>query len=250
MLADKKNAIAYCTNVEHSKEVCKLFNDNSISARHIDATTPEMEREEVLKDFEAGKFKILCNCNLISEGITLPTAEVCLMLRKTASLPLFIQQGCRALTPVAGKTAIIIDYVNNVQEFGFPTAKRDWSLDTTVKEYDNENEDGTFKIRVCPECFSTFEQAPVCPYCGAEYQTTPIEIYNMKQIELKKVEEAKEAKRQQYLKNISEKVSNYKSARDCKNWVELVEWTKFKGYKSGYAYILAKQMKIPFGKGK
>lgn len=91
-LANNKQAIAYCTNVSHSQEVCKMFNDNNISAKHIDASTFEKEREKVLKEFQNGDFKILCNCNLISEGITLPTAEVCLMLRKTASLPLFIQQ--------------------------------------------------------------------------------------------------------------------------------------------------------------
>lgn len=249
MLAKGKQAVAYCVNVQHSQEVCEMFNKEGISARHMDSHTPEKERENLLQEFKRGEFKILCNCNLISEGITLPSAEVGLLLRPTLSLVLYVQQAMRCLTPNENKKAIIIDYVNNIQRHGLPTMDREWSLDTTIKEYDNENEDGTFKIRVCPECFSTFEQAPICPYCGAEYQTTPIEIYNMKQIELKKIEEEKEAKRQQYLKNISDKVSNYQSARDCKNWVELVEWTKLKGYKSGYAYILAKQMKIPFGKG-
>lgn len=131
---------------------------------------------------------------------------------------------------------------------GFPTADRDWSLSKKVKEYDNENEDGTLKIRVCQECFSTFKTAPICPYCGAVYETTDIEIQNFRQIELKKIEEAKEAKRQRYLKTIEDKVLNYESARDCENWVELTQWVRLKGYKPGYAYVLAKQMKIPFGK--
>lgn len=240
-MADGKNAIAYCTNVAHSEEVCKLFNDNNIPAKHIDATTPENEREEVLRDFEDGKFKILCNCNLISEGITLPTAEACLMLRKTASLPLFIQQGCRALTPVEGKTATIIDYVNNIQSFGFPTATREWSLDTKIKEYCNENDDGTLKLRVCQECFSTFETAPVCPFCGAEYAITPVEIQNMKEIELKKVEEEKEKQRVVYLSNVAEKIKDYTSPKQCKTWAEITEYAKMKGYKMGYAYVMAKQ---------
>lgn len=134
----------------------------------------------------------------------------------------------RCLTPVEGKKAIIIDYVNNVQRHGFPTMQREWSLLKPVKEYDNENDDGTFKIRVCQNCFSTFETAPVCPYCGAEYETTPIEIENFKNIELKKIEEAKEERRQRYLNNIANKVKEYKNAKECQNWVELVEWTKIK----------------------
>lgn len=228
LLAKGKQAIAYCVNVAHSEEVCKLFNENRIPARHIDSHTPEKDRQKVLNDFKEGKFKILCNCNLISEGITLPTCEVGLLLRPTLSLALYIQQSMRTLTPVEGKKAIIIDYVNNIQRHGYPTANREWSLEKPVKEYYNENEDGTFKIRVCQNCFSTFETAPVCPYCGAIYETTPVEIQNFKEIELKKVEEEKERKRQIYLNNIAEKVKNYKSAYECKNWVELIKWVEFK----------------------
>lgn len=149
----------------------------------------------------------------------------------------------RCLTPVEGKKAVIIDYVNNVQRHGMPTADREWSLDKPIKEYYNENDDGTFKIRVCQNCFMTFETADTCPYCGAVYETTPIEIENFKQIELKKIEEAKEEKRQRYLKSIKEKVKDYKSAKECANWVELVKWCEHKRYKPGYAFILAKQMR-------
>jgi superfamily II DNA or RNA helicase len=111
MLAKGKQAIAYCVNVRHSQEVCEMFNSHKISARHIDSHTSEEEREKVLQDFRDGKFKILCNCNLISEGISLPTAEVGILLRPTLSLALFIQQGMRALTPAEGKKATIIDFV-------------------------------------------------------------------------------------------------------------------------------------------
>lgn len=137
----------------------------------------------------------------------------------------------RCLTPVEGKKAIIIDYVNNVQKHGFPTMQREWSLDKPVKEYDNENDDGTFKIRVCQNCFMTFETAAVCPYCGATYETTPIEIENFKNIELKKIEEAKEERRQKYLSSVADKVKEYKNAKECQNWVELTQFVKQKGYR-------------------
>ena len=91
-LAKGKQAITYCVNVRHSQEVCEMFNEHKISARHIDSHTPEKEREQVLQDFKEGKFKILCNCNLISEGISLPSAEVGILLRPTCSLALFLQQ--------------------------------------------------------------------------------------------------------------------------------------------------------------
>ena len=218
-----------------------MFNNNNIPAMHMDSHTPEKERETILKDFKEGKFKILCNCNLISEGITLPSAEAGLLLRPTLSLTLYIQQAMRCLTPNEDKKAVIIDYVNNVQRHGLPTQDREWNLNTKVKEYYNENEDGTLKIRVCQECFSTFETAPVCPFCGAEYEITPVEIENMKEIELKKIEEAREKQRVAYLSNVAEKIKDYTSPKQCKTWAELTEFAKMKGYKMGYAYVMAKQ---------
>ena len=248
LLGQGEQAIAYCVNIDHSKQVCEMFNNNNISARHMDSHTPEKERDNIIEDFKNKKFKILCNCNLISEGITLPNASVGLLLRPTLSLPLYIQQSMRVLTPVENKTAVIIDYVGNVFRHGMPTLDREWSLNQDVQEYINENDDGTLKLRVCQNCFSTFETASICPYCGAEYETTPIEIENFKQIQLKKIEEQKEERRQKYLNNIKEKVKDYKNAYDCKNWLELVKWVENKGYKPGYAYVLAKQMKMPFRK--
>ena len=244
LLAKGKQAIAYCVNVAHSEEVCQMFNDNNIEARHIDSHTSEEEREKVLQDFKDGKFKILCNCNLISEGITLPTCEVGLLLRPTLSLGLYIQQSMRCLTPVEGKKAIIIDYVNNVQRHGFPTMQREWSLDKPVKEYDNENDNGTFKIRVCQECFMTFETAPVCPYCGAVYETTPIEIENSKTIELKQIEEAKEERRQKIMRRTAEKIKNYTKPEQCETFYELVEYGKMRNFKPGWAYIQAKRLHL------
>ena len=121
---------------------------------------------------------------------------------------------------------------------------RQWSLDKPVEEYYNENEDGTFKIRVCQNCFSTFETAPVCPYCGTPYETTPVEIQNLKEIELRKVEEAKEEQRQKIMRRTAEKVKNYTKPEQCETFYELVEYGKMHNFKPGWAYILAKRRKF------
>lgn len=251
MLSDNRQAIAYCINIEHSKDICQMFNDNGISAMHMDSKTNEKEREKIMKDFKDGKFRILCNCNLISEGITLPSASVGLLLRPTLSLPLYIQQACRVLTPMEGKKAIIIDYVGNVFRHGMPTDEREWSLSEKVKRYDNEKEDGTFKLRVCQECFATYESSePVCPYCGATYKTTSIEIQNMKEIELRRIEEKKAERKKQYAEAVQEKVKYLSNPKECKSWYELVQWCKQKGYKPGYAFVLNKKLGLnykPYG---
>ncbi|MDE7137346.1 MAG: DEAD/DEAH box helicase, partial [Ruminococcus sp.] len=74
-LADRKQAICYCVSVKHSSAMAEEFQNNGISAVHIDGTTPKSERQRIIEDFRNGKIKILCNVDLISEGFDVPDCE-------------------------------------------------------------------------------------------------------------------------------------------------------------------------------
>lgn len=243
-LANNKKTILYCASIEYSKKMEKLFSENGYKIKHFDGTTPEKERQQIVEDFRNNKIQMLTNVDLIGEGFDVPDCECVLLLRPTQSLNLFIQSSTRCLRKNGDKKAIIIDYVNNIQKHGLPTMDRQWSLDKKVKEYDNENDDGTLRIRVCKECFSTFEGGDVCPYCGAKYELTAIEIENIKEVQLKKVEEERELKRQQYLSSVADRVQYYESVEQCTTWAELTEFAKMKNYKPGFAYVMAKRMGI------
>ena len=222
-LSDNRQGIAYCTSVKHSKEICNLFNENGISAKHIDASTKEKEREQVLQEFKDYKFKILCNCNLISEGITLPNASVGLLLRKTMSTALFIQQSCRVLTPTENKKSIIIDFVNNVEMHGLPDEKRTWSLTKPLKKREQYDNNGLLIIKSCPKCYKTFKGSlKECPYCGYKNEPKESELKNIKEIELKKIseEEAKQKKQEFYQRK--------NEIYNCKTYTELVAYGKSK----------------------
>ena len=185
-LADGKQALAYCVNIEHSKSICDLFNDNGISAKHIDAKTPEKVREQVMAEFKRGEFTILCNCNLISEGITLPECDVCLLLRPTQSETLYIQQSCRCLTPRAGKRAIIIDYVGNCYAHGMPTEKRIYSLQPS--KIRNVTREPDVLVRECKHCFRVYlGTSRICPYCGHDNGKTRQQIQQEEKAELERV---------------------------------------------------------------
>ena len=235
-LGDNRQAIAYCTSVKHSEQTAKMFTDNGISAISIDGSMSQKERNTKMDMFKNGEVQILCNCNLISEGVTLPNASVALLLRPTMSLPLFIQQSCRVLTPVQGKKAVIIDFVNNVQKHGMPTEAHRWSLTHYIEKRKQFNEDGALNIRQCENCFKCFKTAPVCPYCGYTYKVKGRELKSIKDVELKKIEavqreeqekQKKEARREQGM---------------CKSYQELYELAKKRGYKnpSGWAYFIMK----------
>lgn len=186
--ADGLQTVVYCTSIKHSKDTAKQFNDNGINAMHIDGTTPQNERKRIVDLFRKGEITVLCNCDLISMGFDMPDIGCVMLLRPTNSLGLYIQQSGRALRFKEGKTAVVIDMVSNFVRFGLPDEYRDWDLEHEVK-HKSHNADGSFSIRVCPECFQTFRTAPVCPYCGAEYPVKGRELKAMEEVELKRITE-------------------------------------------------------------
>lgn len=217
--ADNYQAIAYCVDIKHSKSICKLFNDNGISAIHIDSTMPEKMRNEIMDQYRNGKYMVLCNCNLISEGITLPDCDCCLLLRPTQSETLYIQQACRCLTPRNNKTAVIIDYVGNCYTHGMPTEKRTYSLNTGVK-IRNKTREADIVCRECNNCLRVYPGIkPICPYCHYDNGKTRKQIEQDKQAEIEEFNEKKRkaARREVGMANDYQSLLNIGIKRGYKN---------------------------------
>lgn len=234
LLGDNRQAIAYCTSVKHSIQTAEMFNKNGIKAISIDGSMSQKVRDNLMGKFKSGEVQIICNCNLISEGVTLPNASVGLLLRPTCSLPLFIQQSCRVLTPFEGKKAVIIDFVNNVQKHGMPTDEHEWSLGEMVQKRKQFNEDGTLTLRQCERCFKCFKTAPVCPHCGYRYEAKGRELKSVTDVELKRIETIEREEREKQRKVARMEVGMAKSISD------LQHIAKERGYKQGWVWQMAK----------
>ena len=234
--ADGMQAICYCSSVTHSEKMAEQFREAGINAVHFDGNTPKKERDVIVEQYRKGEIQILCNVDLISVGFDCPDCECCILLRPTMSLALFIQQSMRCVRPKEGKTAIILDHVNNYTRFGLPDDDRDWSLDSVPKKKSEYGEDGKLIIRQCNICFGTYKPdgSGKCPYCGAAEKLTQQEIKNIKQIEL---EEIKESQRKEAEKAV-EKITH---PNDCRSMAELVAYAKKKGYKPQWAYYKGKE---------
>ena len=230
-LADGKQSIAYCCNVKHSKSICELFNSNGISAVHMDSSTPEKERDIIIQDFLKGKYTILCNCNLISEGITLPECECCLLLRPTQSETLYIQQACRCLTPLENKHAIIIDFVGNCYTHGMPTEKRIYSLDNNIR-IRNSSREPELIVRECKHCFRVYKgNGRICPYCGVDNGKTKKQIEQDEKAELERITEIKRKQARMEVgmaKSLSEliEIGKRRGYKNPRYWAESVWFNK------------------------
>lgn len=130
-----KTAIVFAVDVEHSQSIVKRFNEENISAAHIDATTPKSERASILNDFKAGKIKVVSNVEIITEGFDFPECEVVQLARPTKSLSLYLQMVGRVMRPSKNKKeGIILDNAGLWLEHGLSTIDRDWTLQSTKKK--------------------------------------------------------------------------------------------------------------------
>lgn len=160
---DGQTAIAFCCSVAHAEAVADLFNRHGVAAASIDGTMDSLQRERLLSNLGAGRLKVLTSCQLIGEGVDVPSVAGCILLRPTQSVSLHLQMIGRCLRPQDGKTAVVLDHVGNVLRLGHHLEDRDWTLDG-VKKRDREKSPS---VKVCPKCFSAVSsQARECGECG------------------------------------------------------------------------------------
>jgi len=157
----------------------------------------------------------------------------CGLVVPATSTTLFIQQSMRCMRPADGKTAIILDHVNNYERHGLPDDDREWSLTETLKPRKEYGEDGKLTVRQCPKCFYTYKTAPVCPNCGYKTELTREEI---KRIEAIRLEEITQRRRDKADQRVADK-----SADDCRTLAELQAYARQHNYKSGWAWMQAKR---------
>ena len=264
-LAKDKQAICYCTTVKHSKAMMENFNENGITAAHIDGNTPKLARDMLIERFRQGKIKILCNVDLISEGFDVPDCECAILLRPTKSLTLYIQQSMRCMRYKPNKTAVIIDHVGNYSKFGLPDNDRKWTLEGKAKEnftpmvtceycYDvfhkfrkDENGKKLYNI-ICPHCENPISVKCSNKECGKEFKKYRNENGDLNEFcpycntaVPKDKRESKTEYIQSYeLQKITEFEIEYDDPRYCNSYDELLALAKKKGYKLGWAWYQAK----------
>jgi len=188
--ANNKKTIVYASSIEHSKLVVSSFLAVGITAEHIDGKTHKKLRHDIMQRFRSGDTMILCNYEIISEGISVDDCECCILLRPTQSLILFIQSSMRCMRYVEGKTAVILDMVGNFERHGLPDTEHEWSLDGTEKGKKGQQNEAV--ARTCGNCFRTyFGTNPVCRYCGHDNGKTKEQIKADNNAELERIVEQK-----------------------------------------------------------
>jgi superfamily II DNA or RNA helicase len=165
--ADGLPTVVFAPTVAASRATAQRYCDEGISAEHIDASTPEDEREDVFERSRRGDTKVITNCSVLVEGVDLPWLTCCQILRGCNSLVLWCQANGRVMRPWEGKEhGICLDHAGAAHEFGLPHSDYVWTLDDA---HANEKANKPGKDRkpvTCPRCGLVFVGKPACPECG------------------------------------------------------------------------------------
>jgi superfamily II DNA or RNA helicase len=235
-LASGERSICYCVSVKHAQETARAFCDAGIRAEYLSSGTPGKQRRAIMEDFREGRIEVLCNVNVIAEGLSIDEVSCIILARPTMSTALALQMSMRCMRYMAGKTAKILDVVGQYTRTGLPDDDREWSLDKPLRKRRETDGNGNFYIRCCPECYMTFPTAPICPFCGTEYPLHSREIAAHNEIELQRIT-AEEAARVTQVK----KQARVEQGR-AQSFEELVKLGKSRGYKNP-AFWAARVMK-------
>ena len=106
-IKDRK-AIMFTVSVKQAQLATDILNRYKTGmAVHASGKTPKEDRRRIMRDFSEGKFQILVNCNLVSEGFDVPDAELLIQARPTKSKLLYQQQLGRIMRPLPGTVDLI-----------------------------------------------------------------------------------------------------------------------------------------------
>lgn len=107
-----RKTIVFLPLIATSQKFMAILNEHGFVAAEVNGNSED--RAQILQDFEDGKYNVLCNSMLLTEGYDCPAVDCIIVLRPTKSRPLYAQMVGRGtrLSPETGKDhLLLIDFL-------------------------------------------------------------------------------------------------------------------------------------------
>lgn len=101
-----RKTVAFLPLIATSQKFCRMLNDVGLSAAEVNGNSED--RSEILSDFEAGKYDVLCNSMLLTEGWDCPSVDCIVILRPTRVRALYQQMVGRGMRLSPGKDHLLL----------------------------------------------------------------------------------------------------------------------------------------------
>jgi superfamily II DNA or RNA helicase len=178
--------VLFCSRVKHSMDAVEAFNQAGVKASHVDADTPDDQRDEIFQGLETGKVQVVSNVGIIKEGVDIPCLGCCQFFMDPGGRVAFLQGCGRIMRPHPGKEfGVLIDHAGAVFRHGFPDEDTEWTLMGNVDELFANKKKGnqTEPVHYCKHCELLYKGDPECPQCGRMPVKPPKSVFAPPDIE-------------------------------------------------------------------
>lgn len=130
--AKGRRTIAFTSGVTASQRLVASYRRLGVRAVHVDGTTPAAERADALEALRQHRIDVVCNCNLLVEGLDVVEVDCIQLVTSTWSLARYLQMVGRGLRPsprTRKRDLYVLDHGGMVARFDSADARRDWEDD-------------------------------------------------------------------------------------------------------------------------
>ncbi|MEU7608850.1 DUF3427 domain-containing protein [Micromonospora sp. NPDC049204] len=108
----RMRALGFCVSIGHAEFMADWFRQHGVEAAAVTSGVDRATQKGLLRDFKAGKLRVLFTVDLFNEGVDLPMVDTILMLRPTESATIFLQQLGRGLRLDDDKPCLtVLDFI-------------------------------------------------------------------------------------------------------------------------------------------
>ena len=101
-----RKTVVFLPMIATSQKFCRILTDAGMNACEVNGKSKD--REEIIRDFENGKYDVLCNSMLLTEGWDCPAVDCIVVLRPTENRALYQQMVGRGMRLFPGKDHLLI----------------------------------------------------------------------------------------------------------------------------------------------
>lgn len=111
---DVLHGLVFVSRKEEADEIAKLLTKNGYPAQMLSGEDSQEQREQTIEKLKNGELTYLVTVDIFNEGIDIPFINQVIMMRKTESVIVFVQQLGRGLRKAQGKEYLtVIDFIGN-----------------------------------------------------------------------------------------------------------------------------------------
>lgn len=103
--SDRKTVV-FLPLIKTSQKFCRILNSKGFRAAEVNGNSDD--RAEILTDFDSGKYNVLCNSMLLTEGWDCPSVDCVIVLRPTKVRSLYCQMVGRGTRLCEGKDHLLL----------------------------------------------------------------------------------------------------------------------------------------------